>query len=247
MDKGRFLSSGLLEQYVLGLTSPEENKEVEEYLEAFPELRKEADAMRKAIENYAIQYSVPPPSRPKSENPSEISQSVPHKGRQNARNAPKWLLPLLTSILFTFASISIFFYLRLQQKQQAFLHLNAEFALFRKSCEEKELELKRATGQYAFFSHVATRPILLSGTELAPDAQAVVFWNDQTRIAYCKNLSLPVPPLGKHYQLWADVDGLMIEIGLLPKKGSGLYPVHFINGALSLNITLEPLYVNGKM
>jgi hypothetical protein len=38
MDKEKFLQSGLLEQYVLGLTDPEEEEVVNHYLERFPEL-----------------------------------------------------------------------------------------------------------------------------------------------------------------------------------------------------------------
>ena len=53
MDKERFLESGLLEQYVLGLTSEEETREVERYAQAFPEIRAEIDLLRKAVRQYA--------------------------------------------------------------------------------------------------------------------------------------------------------------------------------------------------
>ena len=39
-DKESILQSGLLEQYVLGLTTPEQNKEVESYAQAYPEIKK---------------------------------------------------------------------------------------------------------------------------------------------------------------------------------------------------------------
>ena len=63
MDKERFLKTGLLEQYVLGLTTPEEDLEVERYAESFPEIQSEIDSMRSAMEEYARQYSIPPPSQ----------------------------------------------------------------------------------------------------------------------------------------------------------------------------------------
>ena len=53
MDKERFLQSGLLEQYVLGLTSEEENEEVERYARAFPEIQSEIDILQIAVMQYA--------------------------------------------------------------------------------------------------------------------------------------------------------------------------------------------------
>ena len=60
MNKERFLASGLIEQYVLGLTTPDEAQEVERYARAYPEVQAEIDALRGAIEQYAAQYAVPP-------------------------------------------------------------------------------------------------------------------------------------------------------------------------------------------
>ena len=38
MNKEEFLTSGLIEQYVLGLTSPEEDRIVERFAEEYPEI-----------------------------------------------------------------------------------------------------------------------------------------------------------------------------------------------------------------
>jgi hypothetical protein len=41
------------------------------------------------------------------------------------------------------------------------------------------------------------------------------------------------------YQMWADVDGVMINMGLLPADAD-LIPVKYIDRAESFNITIEP-------
>ena len=55
MDKEQFLKSGLLEQYALGLTTPEETAAVERYIQAFPDIRHKAASLKKEIDEYTKQ------------------------------------------------------------------------------------------------------------------------------------------------------------------------------------------------
>lgn len=48
-----YINSGILEMYVLGLTSVEENKEVEAYAASHPEIKNEIDAISEALVNYS--------------------------------------------------------------------------------------------------------------------------------------------------------------------------------------------------
>lgn len=246
MDKERFLSSGLLEQYILGLTSPEESEEVEKYLKAFPELQSEADAMRKAIEQYALQHSVPPPSHLKTKILSEIDQLAEQeqtirgqalRQAHAAKNRAVGIGALAGIFLLLLAG---YFYRQLNRSEHQLQRLQASFAAFQEACQEKQETLKQQAELYAFLNHQDTRPVLLQGTGLAPDAEVLVYWNGAVKTAYVRSLRLPEPPPGKQYQLWADVDGEMINAGLLPKTGKNMYAVGYIDRAESLNITLEP-------
>ena len=73
MDKERFLNTGLLEQYALGLTNEEETQQVEKYLEAFPELKNEVNGIQKAVEQYALEQAINPPQHIKKDILSEIN------------------------------------------------------------------------------------------------------------------------------------------------------------------------------
>ncbi len=55
-----YIKSGILEMYVLGITTPDETKEVEEMAQKHPEIRSEIDAMSKDIELYAELHAVKP-------------------------------------------------------------------------------------------------------------------------------------------------------------------------------------------
>src|SRR4051812_25795521 len=48
-----YINSGILEMYVLGLTSVEENKEVEAQVVLYPEIQNEIDAISEALINYS--------------------------------------------------------------------------------------------------------------------------------------------------------------------------------------------------
>lgn len=63
MDLQTYISSGILESYVLGLTSPEENQEIEVLASEHEIIRQEIASIRDAMEIYASQFSqTPPPS-----------------------------------------------------------------------------------------------------------------------------------------------------------------------------------------
>jgi mannose-6-phosphate isomerase-like protein (cupin superfamily) len=57
-----YIGSGMLEQYVLGLTSPEESMEVEMRAAANPAIRHEIDAISEAMESYAMDHAIEPDS-----------------------------------------------------------------------------------------------------------------------------------------------------------------------------------------
>lgn len=174
MNKEKFLRSGLLEQYALGLTNAEDSEKVEQFLESFPELRNELNAMQKAIEQYAEAHAVPPPPDLKSKVLSKIDDSE---------------------------------------------------------------TLDRT---FAFVSESETKTIVLGGTNIAPEAQAIVYWNEQEKAACLNILKLPDLPNDKQYQIWADVKGEMIDMGLIEDARESIQMVNFIADAESFNITLEP-------
>ncbi|MDJ1473208.1 anti-sigma factor [Xanthocytophaga flava] len=63
MDIQTYISSGILESYVLGLTSLEENQEIEALADEHEIIRQEIASIRGALEAYASQFAqTPPPS-----------------------------------------------------------------------------------------------------------------------------------------------------------------------------------------
>ena len=60
MTKEEFISSGLLELYAMGISSPKETQIVQEHLNQFPELKQELKEIEMSLENYALTNSTQP-------------------------------------------------------------------------------------------------------------------------------------------------------------------------------------------
>lgn len=238
MNKEKFLKTGLLEQYVLGLTEPEENRLVEEYMEAFPDLREHAQAMEEALENYARQYSVPSPPEVKDKILDQIeAANINSSTSISAKSASRWrsLFSYAALVLLTLGYLYQSY--RLKQSRED-VHSQAASIM---ECQNEKKELEKAQQIYALVADKNTQAINLKGTGLSPESNALVYWNESTQNAYFFASNLPEPPADKQYQIWADVEGKMIPIGLLEYQTQDLQQINYIANAESLNITLEPL------
>lgn len=240
MNKEDFLKSGLLEQYLLNLTDPEETRKVEQMLEDYPEIQEELDAMHNAIEQYAMAHSIPPPPHLKEKVMAEIADSersgtpgVPATDRRR----PLWRSLANTAAILGLGLLSLMLWLQNRGLNQDYLSLKASMQEQQTACEEKLQQLLERP--LAFLDAPATKTVILQGTALSPGAEAIVFWNPVEGKACLDIVQLPEVPADKQYQIWADVEGEMINMGLI-ENHAGIQTVNFIAKAESFNITLEP-------
>lgn len=266
MNKEQFLASGLLEQHALGITTAEESQFVERYLESFPDIRKEYTAMRKALDQYASQYASQPPEALRSQiisavdgeaaNSQQSNDPVPGSG--SIRLQQSGWVRYLSYIAIIALGAGLFFVDRQNNNLEQELQASKNQLT---TCEEANKALRESSNLYAFLSHGATEQIRLSKISPSGDnLSALAYWNPKEEKAFFNPLQLPATPRGKQYQIWADVDGEMISVGLLEPdfKVGQLATINYIPDASSLNVTLEPaggsehptienLLVNGKI
>ncbi len=75
MDVNKYISSGILEEYVLGAVSTQEKKEVDCLSHIYPEIRTELDQLEIVIENFSNDIAVNPPTRLKTSILDEIDKT----------------------------------------------------------------------------------------------------------------------------------------------------------------------------
>ncbi|MCB0643727.1 MAG: anti-sigma factor, partial [Phaeodactylibacter sp.] len=242
MNKEQFLESGLLEQYALGLTTEKETAIVEEFMEKHPEIRKEVQEMQRALEDYAAQYSTPPPDELKEKILTDIEQTaVQHRLPDQMDRRNQRLFTSLSLVGFVLMSLwSIYRGQEVRQLESEVVSAKMDYQSLKADCETNKLLLQEHQAQIAFFQSGATQAVRLVGVALATGTGATVYWNPETKKALVNLGSLPEPPPGKVYQLWADVDHVMVSSGVLDFKHTDFQEVQFIADAASLNITLEP-------
>jgi anti-sigma-K factor RskA len=221
MDKQTFLASGLLEQYVLGITDPDETQEVERYLNLYPELLQEVTTMREAIKQYALQQDIPAPSQ----RTNEVLRT------SNAANTKtygqiNWLSVVVLGSLALLCVLSV---LRIRNLQEENKTLLTQLS----TCESREEII-------AFLKDPQTQPVVLTETAANTEAAALVYWNKVSKKAMLNPFNLPKLPDDQQYQIWVDVDGKMISIGLISQDLFKYQDLVFLENAASLNVTIEP-------
>lgn len=259
MRERNHIERALLEQYILGLTTEEECKEIEQYLAQNPVVAKEVEESQAAIERFAFDYAMDPPARLKG----DVIKAVKHNNSTKLQEETSilnfnWITGIAATLALGFGLLTFLLY---QQKAQ----LNNQIAALENKVNQLEtskVKLVNQQGkiaqQFTLLKDVSTNHVHLQGTELSPKALFVVYWNEATQTAYLNMVGLPEIPTDKTLQLWADVAGEMIDMGVLKPNTEDLIKVPFIKDAESLNITLEPqggsqrptverLYANGKM
>lgn len=255
------IEPALLEQYILGLTTEAESREIELYLAQNPAIAKEIRDSQTAIEDFAMEYAIEPPKKLKKEVLHAI-KSTPKTRTIEPRVSPKINVSWLTGIAAIFAlGFGLMTFLLYQQQS----NLQNQIATLENKVDKLQgqntqliNQKTQINQQFAVLKDVNTSHIHLRGSSLSPKALIVVYWNEIDKNAYLNVVDLPEIPADKSLQLWADVEGEMVNMGVLETGKDELLKVPYIPNAESLNITLEPkggsdkpnvaqLYANGKM
>ncbi len=247
MDIKQYITSGILELYVLERLEPAQMREVEAYAAQYPEIRTEIDQIEQTLEAFAIAAAP-------DVNPDILDRLLEETGgaqgsssgdtpkvpaekivRNTSLNWVAWLVGLLA------LAAALYAFTQLGNRQQELLDVRQELETLQAECDESQRILSTTQERLNDLTNPATRGIVLAGTENAPDKQAIVYYNPATEKTLFKAVNLPPPPAGKQYQLWAiDGDGPK-DLGVLALDLSGdvLLEVDFLAGVAAFAITLE--------
>lgn len=234
-----FLNSGLLEQYVLGLTDESETQSVERYIQEYPEVRTIYNDLQSGMEKLAKASSMPAPPEVKQNVMRSINGEIAHDTA--LRSSPSLWLPIAASLAILLGAFSFSQWNSLNSKDQEIAGLKTEFATLKDDCEKRNLKFAAIQSQLEFVNAPQTNKYLLNGNAKAVAFQTVAYWNNDQQKSMLQILDLPTLPEKRCFQMWADVDGKMINLGVL-KKGESDFPIDwkYLANAESLNVTIEP-------
>lgn len=234
-DIKTFIESGILESYVLGDVTAAERAEVERMAADHPEVREEIIRIEETLEVYAQLHRESPPPGTLQPVLERTGSSVTPPG---GSNSSWWRLAAVFLGLMTLTTS----WLWLRERQQ-FQELAADYSAQVLVCDSVQQQQEKLFAEASFLRNPGTRSVVMAGTEKAPDAEAIVFYNPALGRAYLSVSALPPPPSGKQYQLWALIGGQPVDMGVfdLPVTVGQFQDIPFVAGAEAFAVTLEDL------
>jgi anti-sigma-K factor RskA len=270
-----YISSGIVESYVLGLASTEEQREFEQYCAQHPELVAARERFEESLEKTAMAgVAVAPPATIKENVWSKIKEtearvvSLPQNNNsepaiKTASARSNWFRYVAAASIILLAGSTIlnfYFYRQYQSYNERYNELYAstqQMANANKALQTRNEELQSGI---RMMKDPNTQPIAMKGTPASPGSLATVYWNKTTSDVYVLVNNLPAPAADQQYQLWAFVDGTPVNAGFVDMQSAdGMIKMKNFARAELFAITLEkkdrkdittpqgPVYVLGKI
>ncbi len=257
-----YITSGILEEYVLGTVSPQEKQEVECMSHIYPEIKEELMRTESALEDYALLHQTTPPVSLKDSIFSQINFEETRDSEINEEdNATVTSIQKPLSDEESSTSDSSSFGTVVNKPLWPKLSVAAAIllAVFAGYSSMQLSDLKETNGQLTqrveavnkdleYSSVLANlyrdpnyKVIRMAGLEKSPESAVAAFWNERTNEVLLDVQKLPDAPSGKQYQLWSIVDGVPVDIGMLDADFNGkvLKMKATKAGSVAFAITLE--------
>ncbi|GGW23068.1 anti-sigma factor [Arenibacter certesii] len=201
-----FLDTDLLEQYLVGTTSQEETLQVERYIAIYPEVRKTYMELQENLEMYAKQHAIKTPDGLKDRILNEVKKEK--KGRRKFYMYA--VAASFTALIFAGASFT--FWNQNQSLQEENVMVNNKI----ESLEENmRIQLEDVRNQFIVLHNPKTKKLTVKGNNKAKELKAVAYINPVKKLSYINVSKLPNLPEDQCYQMWAEVNGEMINLGII--------------------------------
>ena len=239
ISKNEILESGLLEQFVLGLTTDQETELVRNYIAEYPELKEHLNIMERAMENIALKHAIVPPEELKEQTLRKIQESS-SIGEKPNYSLWKWMTGIAAAAFVIVGVMSINMNNKLNSIKSEIIEKNQQYTLLSNDCNLIKDDFKKNQQLLSLFMNENVDPINLKGNDLSTGSEIIVFWGSQMDNAdlYIKNI--PAPPEDHIYQLWGDVDGVMMSLGIF-SNDKEIVKIKYLENTESLNVTIEEM------
>lgn len=228
----QFLQSDLLERYLLGDTSTEESLRVERYIAIYPEVREAYNELQENLEAFAKMHAL--------KVPENLKERIMAKIKQEKRHGNKFYRWAIAASFVAFLSIaaSYFFYnqnIDLQKKNSMVSNQIKDLEM------DMKVQLEDLRNQYIVLNNPNTRRYSVNGNRKAKELKAVAYINPVKKLSYINVNHLPQLPEEQCYQMWAEVNGELVNLGIIkefddPKQ---MFALPYADNAISY-ITIEP-------
>lgn len=253
MNTKEYISSGIIESYILGLASPEEAGILECVMKNNAEVKAAFEEAQKTLENLATVQAMTPPDDLKSKiwakiQKEEVTEAlisevakpvinlkIEGKGKTTKiKKNNNWKnFAIAASVLFLVSIAGNMYWITQRSETEK------EIAKLTTINKSQDLALQKMNEKWQTLSGSNMQIIALKGVEKHPESRATVFWDQKTKEVYLNAESLPKAPKGMQYQLWAIADGKPVNAGMYTEEKDSKIALSKIPKAQAFAITLE--------
>jgi len=257
VEEGKaYIESGILELYVLGQLSAQEQLEVQAMASTYPEVKQEMEAIEIAMEKYAVQNAVKPSVGLENKIFERIGIAIPQQEAKvislNAEQRTDYpakirslRLALVACIALLIVSVAALYsaHSDLGSARDQIASLSADREKFSSTVNYMKATNADLNKIVAIADDPSWKTIKLAGQK-NPGDNMVVYWHpkDKHVMVNTNKMVLPANDKAHQYQLWALVNGKPVDLGVFDVNADSsqiLVNMKEIGIAQAFAVTLE--------
>lgn len=276
MNIQEYISSGIVEAYVLGLAEPQEAAEFEQLCSQYPELVEAREAFELSLEKQAIANAVAPDKSVRSRIFAELQVEADKEPKviPITRNEEKqvdipaaspfkrYMAAASVVALLGSLALNLYFYNKYRSVNNQYNDLVAAQTELAQNNSALQTKMSEYEKSLSIMNDPSVQKVKMEGANVptSPDASslATVFYNQSSAEVYLVVNNLPAPQSNQQYQLWAIVDGKPVDAGVFDLSANKVLTMKSLPGApQAFAVTLEKkggslapegaMYVLGKV
>lgn len=251
MDIKAYIESGIVERYLLGQLSSQEEAEIGCLRKIYPELEEALGEMQRLERHLAEQVAQTPPAYLKAKilsqiPPREMTQEDKAANRlptnnKTARSSNRaWRVA--AAVLFLLGLASVYqWQLERSQWQQSRQMLSQQSEILEEALRSEQNFANEQSRYLQFLARPNLQPVALNSVTTNEALAAKLYWDAERQEALFHRGNLGASPEGKQFQLWYLRDGEPVSMGLVALDPSQDF--HFFPAAEAVDafaLSLEP-------
>lgn len=206
MNVQEYISSGIVESYVLGLASDEERREFEQMCIQHPEVIAARNAFELALEREVMQNAMTPPLDLKEKILGQINDGAKVISLQERSTARTGWWKYASAAAIILLAGSLYWNISLYNKNRV-LKKDYDNSVARLNDVENDM--------HVMMDRKSVKMAALKGMDISPESYTTVYWDTASHDVFLLTNNLPAPPTDKQYQLWALLNGKPVDLGML--------------------------------
>jgi hypothetical protein len=254
-----YISSGAIEACILGQATPEENDYYQEMRKLHPEVTAFANDFEEKLEAEYLNNTAVTPAADLFDHISEkLLSNTPVVPIQKAYRPntvpakPMWAQYAAVASVALLLGSTIFNFILAGKVKELQTKVN--------EISKTNLPKQNGSAQFAFLQQSDITPVALYGVGIHSICKCSLYWDKNKNIAYFQIHHLFPPAQEKDYQVWAQVDGKPVSLGILKynvekmpiaipniPKNATQFTVTLENKGGNTKPTLEEIYLMGQI